>query len=255
MAPLSFASSEIISLTIEAFLYGLYIMLLSRCIQVLLRKRQSDSLHTRLVIVTGSIFILVTWHLIIDFIRIIVSVDNSTEVAEVQLLFDDLRSIYSVMKTAVYVATTAISDAFIVYRCYIIWGRKIWVVVLPIVLLLTDIGTGIAAVASLALLNPGETYYVQHQTRITEAFLSITLALNGICTGLIAARIWWHQHTTREFREHSGLVFNLGHVATIMTESAAIYSATLLIMIATYVSEKTLAFNVFLDIVRIVYYF
>jgi len=223
-------------------------MLLNKCVQVLIHKHRMRSSNTRLMIVTSSLFVLITWHFIIDIVRLVVSVNTSEEVIGVAALYDDLRSIFSVMKTAVYVGITVVSDAFILYRCYAIWNGNIWVIILPVLLFLADIGTGIAATASLGLLNPGETFYVQHQTEITDAFFSTTLALNGICTGLIAFRIWWHQYSMREFDVRSSLSLNLGRISTIMIESGAIYSSTLIVMIATYASQKTLAFNIFLDI-------
>ncbi|OCH86633.1 hypothetical protein OBBRIDRAFT_212845 [Obba rivulosa] len=248
MAPLSFAGSEIVALTIESFLYGLYMMLFKKCVQVLFKKRRMNALSTRLVVVTGSLFVLITWHFITDIVRLIVAVNTSAEVIGVAEQYDDLRSVFSVMKTAVYVAITAVSDAFILYRTFVIWNGNVWIIILPAILFLADVGTGIAATCSLGLLNPGETFYVQHQTEITEAFFSCTLALNGICTGLIAGRIWWHQQSMKGLNVHTGMAMSLGRVATIMVESGAIYSSTLIVMIATYVSQKTLAFNVFLDI-------
>ncbi|OCH86646.1 hypothetical protein OBBRIDRAFT_761044 [Obba rivulosa] len=248
MAPLAYASSQIVSLIIESALYGVYIMLLNNCIQVFFQKRKFQTLSTPLVIVAASLFLLITWHLVIDFIRLEVAFNSSNEVADIEVQYNDLRSIYSVMKQSVYVATTAISDAFILYRCYVVWNKNIWIVILPALLLVADVGTGITACCTLGLLKPGESFYVKTQAEISNAFFSTTLAVNGLCTGLIAGRVWWHQHSIKNLNVHRGVTFDVGRVATIMVESAAVYSATLIIVIAMYVTEITAAFDAFRDI-------
>ena len=43
-------------------------------------------------------------------------------------------------------------------------------------------GTGIAAVQGLSGLTKGDSVFIQKQERITKAFLSSTVAVNGLCT-------------------------------------------------------------------------
>ena len=61
---------------------------------------------------------------------------------------------------------------------------------------------------------------------------------------LIAYRLWTRQGTARDSRK----AFGLTREAAIMAESGAIYSITLILIIATYASKSN-SFNVFLDIV------
>jgi len=61
---------------------------------------------------------------------------------------------------------------------------------------------------------------------------------------LIAYRLWTRQATLRDSRKAFGLTREAG----IMAESGAIYSITLILIIATYVSKSN-SFNVFLDMV------
>jgi hypothetical protein len=136
------------------------------------------------------------------------------------------------------------------------------------------LGTGIAAVQGLSGLTKGDSVFIQKQERITKAFLSSTVAVNGLCTRsysfsfvstsplltsdnlpiprhflartvvLIAYRLWTRQATLRDSRK----AFGLTREAAIMAESGAIYSFTLILIIATYTSKSN-SFNVFLDIV------
>jgi len=61
---------------------------------------------------------------------------------------------------------------------------------------------------------------------------------------LIAYRLWSRQGTLRDSRK----AFGLTREAAIMAESGAIYSITLILIIATYASKSN-SFNVFLDMV------
>jgi hypothetical protein len=61
---------------------------------------------------------------------------------------------------------------------------------------------------------------------------------------LIAYRLWTRQGTLRDARKAVGLTKE----ARIIAESGAIYSVTMILVIATYASKSN-SFNVFLDIV------
>jgi len=148
----------------------------------------------------------------------------------------------SLIKTSLYLITTILFDAFILYRCFIIWDRNLIVILLPFLIFLADIGTGIAAVDGLSNLTKADSVFIQKQEKITKSFLASTTAVNGICTLLIAYRLWTRQHTMRDSRK----AFGLTREARIMAESGAIYAITVLLIIATYATNSN-SFNVFLD--------
>ena len=73
---------------------------------------------------------------------------------------------------------------------------------------------------------------------------SLTLTLPFGVAVLISYRLWMRQHTMRDSRK----AFGFTKEAAIMAESGAIYSVTLILIIATYASKSN-SFNVFLDAV------
>ncbi|EIM84250.1 uncharacterized protein STEHIDRAFT_112681 [Stereum hirsutum FP-91666 SS1] len=250
---ISFAGSEVVSLFLEATLYGLYAMLFGQSLRVIIHPKRSKRTNIRMVIVSVLLFMLITWHIFTDLVRLVLALQNSEAVANVAAIFGDAKSLFSVMKTAIYVGVTAVSDTFIVYRCYVVWNKDFRVIILPAVLYLADIGAGIAATVTLSELPLGQPYYIQRQFRVTETFFATTLALNGLCTVLIAYRVWSHQRAMSIAMPNMKGPQNLNRVAVIVVESAlntigAIYVAALIGMIAMYTSEITVAFNVFLDI-------
>ncbi|KAI0249425.1 hypothetical protein BJV78DRAFT_693838 [Lactifluus subvellereus] len=245
---LSFASSELIAMCLESVFYGIYVVLFAACVKVLCSKRRRRAGgNYRLVIVSSVLFILVTWHEIIDAIRLFLAYQNSQTTADADLYFTNVTAKLSVMKTSVYLAETIVSDLFILYRCFVVWNTSVPIVVLPALLYVADIGTGIAAVYTLTLIRQ-DIVFNREQERITNAFFACTLALNALCTGLIAFRIWRTQRQTRDAKMGS----NLMHVSVIVVESGAIYLSVLACVVASF-TVRSLLFNIFLDIVSATY--
>jgi hypothetical protein len=102
---------------------------------------------------------------------------------------------------------------------------------------------GIAAIYTLSLVGTNVVFN-NHQQRISNSFFSCTLALNAVCTGLIAYRIWRTQQQTREAKMGSS---NLTKVAIIVVESGAIYLTVLASEVAAF-AVGSFMFNIFLDI-------
>ncbi|KAH9990778.1 hypothetical protein BJV77DRAFT_1011183 [Russula vinacea] len=240
---LTFARSELIALGLESVLYGLYVSLFASCVKVLYNKRRRrGGGNYRLILVSLTLFALITWHLVTDIVRLYIAFEKSETDQGADLYFIRVTAPLSVVKTSIYLAETVVSDMFILYRCYIVWNASVPIVVLPILLYLADIGTGIGAVYTLTLVGQNVVFN-QEQERITNSFFSCTLALNAVCTGLIAFRIWRTQRQTSDAKIGS----NLMQVSVIVIESGAIYLSVLACVVASY-TTKSLLFNIFLDV-------
>lgn len=239
---IDFSLSELVALPVESFCYGIYFVLFCSSIKVLLDKRKTISGTTPLLAVAGVFGILITWHVTTDGIRTVYAFKRDQDPLGPDLYYANVASAMSLIKTALYLITTIIFDAFILHRCFVVWDRNYLVILLPFLVWLADVGTGIAAVQGLSGLTKGDSVFVQKQEKITKSFLSSTVAVNGLCTVLIAYRLWTRQATMRDSRK----AFGLTREAAIMAESGAIYSITLILVIATYASKSN-SFNVFLD--------
>ncbi|KAH9979197.1 hypothetical protein BJV74DRAFT_858521 [Russula compacta] len=241
--PLSFASSELVALAVESVLYGVYFVLFTGCIRVLYSKRrQRGGGNHRLIIVSSVLFILITWHEVLDIIRLYLAYQGSETNNGADLYYVNVKGMTSVMKTSVYLVVTVVSDLFILYRCYVVWNASILIIILPALLYLADIVTGILALYTLTLIGQNVVFN-EEQERITNAFFACTLSVNAVCTGLIAFRIWQTQKQTRDAKLGS----NLSHISIIVVESGAIYVTVLACVVASY-TTKSFLFNIFLDI-------
>ncbi|KAI9454177.1 hypothetical protein F5148DRAFT_445145 [Russula earlei] len=241
---ISFSLSELVALSVESFFFGIYFTLFWSSLKVLYSKRKAIPGTGPLLALAGILGILITWHVLTDAVRLVYAFKRDQVPLGPDLYYADVSSALSLIKTSLYLVTTVLFDAFILHRCFIIWDRNACVVLLPFLAFLADIGTGVAAVEGLAGLTKGDSVFIQKQERITKSFLSSTVAVNGLCTLLIAYRLWTRQGTMRDARK----AFGLTKEVRIMAESGAIYSASLILVIATYTSQSN-SFNVFLDMV------
>ncbi|KAF8502711.1 hypothetical protein F5888DRAFT_1114413 [Russula emetica] len=241
--PLTFAGAELIALSLESVLYGFYVSLFVGCVSVLYSKRRRrGGGNYRLILVSATLFVLITWHLVIDIIRLYIAFHTSETDEGADIYYVRVTSTMSIVKTAVYLVETIVSDLFILYRCYIVWNASIPIIILPILLYIADIGTGIGALYTLSRVGT-DIVFDRKQEQITNAFFGCTLGLNAVCTGLIAFRIWRTQKQTRDAKMGSNLI----KVSIIVIESGAIYLSALACVVATY-ATSSLTFNIFLDI-------
>jgi len=241
---LSFSSSELLALCFESVFYGVYLVLLADCVKVLINKRRRRAGgNLRLALISGTLFLLITWHEVLDAFRLYTAFKDSETDNGADLYYFSVASVLSVMKTSVYLVETLASDLFILYRCYVVWNSNLYIIILPILLYIADACTGIAAVYTLSLVTEKESpEFSLEQERITNSFFSCTLAVNCVCTGLIAFRIWRTQRQTRDAKMGA----NLSHVSVIVIESGAIYLTVLACNVAAFVLKSNL-FNIFLD--------
>jgi hypothetical protein len=239
---IDFALSEVVALAVESFCYGIYFALFGSSVKVLYSKRKSISTAMPLLALASLFAVLITWHVITDAVRLVNAFKSSQQEIGGDLYYAQLASTLSLVKTSLYLIITILFDGFILHRCWIIWDRNCYVTILPFLIFLADIGTGIASVQGLSGLAKGDSVFIAKQEKIAKSFFSSTVAVNGICSLLIAYRVWVRQNPIRDSRK----AFSLAKEAVIVVESAGIYFVTLICLISTYTRENN-AFNVFLD--------
>ncbi|KAG7440314.1 uncharacterized protein BT62DRAFT_997811 [Guyanagaster necrorhizus] len=139
--------------------------------------------------------------------------------------------------------STVIADSSMIWRCWTVWGRRWWVILLPI--LCTIGGTIFDAISVYHVVadtndNQSDSGSSAYAVRIdwTTLSLSLTLATTLLCTVLIIYRIV----TVAGGKHGSGLRSYRG-VIEVIVESAALYSAsTVVYMVFVARNELTGAY-------------
>ncbi|KAJ7127296.1 hypothetical protein C8R43DRAFT_817572, partial [Mycena crocata] len=256
---ISFAMSEMTALVFEAWIYGMYLILFFACLSVASTRRTEGRGFNSVFLTTALLlFVLITWHFVLDAVMLFLAYNHETT-READIYYSNPSGLLGVMRTGLYFGVTLVSDAFMLYRCWVVWNRSFAIIALPSVLFLADIATGIPGL--LFLTRSTTSYYMNGLLPVTSAFFGVTMATNNVSTLLIAIRVWKGQ------RQMSGITSttSLNKLVVIVLESGtenyagqyyrmidiflgAMYSATLVLVLATFLSKSTSAYNVLINV-------
>ncbi|EJF60320.1 hypothetical protein DICSQDRAFT_63334, partial [Dichomitus squalens LYAD-421 SS1] len=215
---------------------GLYFVLFSICVYILFYKKGKNSpLNKPLIATTITLFIMCTTHIVVDFVRGWKAFFNSpmSPLDYYVRIWDPLN----IFKQALLTFSSVVSDGLVVslqvYRCYIIWGRRYSIVVIPIIMPAATTVCAFLAVYNFSKIQPGESVFTSIITEWATALFSLSLATNVIITTLIASRIWAlrRQASSTLGRRHTAKYTN---AMTIIIESGAIYSASVMTLLILY---------------------
>ncbi|KAJ6565621.1 hypothetical protein DFH09DRAFT_1363789 [Mycena vulgaris] len=167
---------------LESIIYGAYLPVFFECIIVLRRKKLRNANHVYLVATTVLMFALITARCIYEVHGCITTFDNLAN------LFGSVQS-SAFMISLDYALLTAIADAFIVFRTFIVWNKSWVVTALPAILYLASCGVSIYSLVVLKSVGPEGNVTGQNVINPGDIFLILTLCTNIVCTGLISFRI------------------------------------------------------------------
>ncbi|KAJ7611914.1 hypothetical protein DFH06DRAFT_154624 [Mycena polygramma] len=218
-----------IALVLETFNFGIFTILFAVTLQMITKKRISNA--NRLMLPTLClIWIFSVAHWVIDIVRATEAFLDTPEGA--LAYYANIANPLQLAKTAVYTCLTLTGDFFLIYRCWVVFNRNWYVIALPILLWF---GTGIAGFGvthAFSLAGRGGIFVAGVVAPWALSAFCMTLSLNVICTLLIAYRILGaraalHRHNAQQSRVFSALI--------IFLESAALYSASLTVLLTLYV--------------------
>ncbi|PBK64444.1 hypothetical protein ARMSODRAFT_961956 [Armillaria solidipes] len=165
----------------------------------------------------------------------------------VNLAFTGLGSTDAAVKSAIVLGitgciSTVVADSAMVWRCWIVWGRRWIFALLPLIFMIS----GTAFKVLQILVNIQAILVFSFET-CTALYTSFILATTLLCTLLIIYRILsieWAKPHTNAWRFSLGVYRNL---IEIIVESAVIYSVTLIVFMITlyrsYVSGTYMYFD------------
>ncbi|KAK6988055.1 hypothetical protein R3P38DRAFT_2661090 [Favolaschia claudopus] len=218
-----------IGVFLENIIYGVYLSVFVECFTLVANKKTRGIKHMYLMATTVIMFILITMRCVIDTFRCVAAFDGT------DLDFGAPNSPLGILTNACWALVTPVADIFIVFRTYIVWGYDWRVVILPALLSLANLGTGALVIA--ALIEAGDQNSAISSSKVDSlnAFISLSLCTNVVCTGLIAFRIVQvHRQVSWMVASNARRSSESLRVLSIIVESAAIYT---LLLIATLITD------------------
>ncbi|KAG1744163.1 uncharacterized protein EDB91DRAFT_1124822 [Suillus paluster] len=224
---LSIDLAALIGFGCEAVLYGCYCVLFVISWVVLGRKRPSLNISNPVVFANCLLFLCCTAHFALQFNHFYTTLEStgvigfSTETpgltgADFLISFTDL-----------------VGDLVLVYRCWMLWGKNYYVVILP---LLSAFG-GFACIMEVLHLvittNPTSPAPPASIVPLGLAGYIMPLATNVIVTTLIVYRIWFSSRIVRESPVHIGQSASR-HAMMLIIESGALYLVTQFVFVVLF---------------------
>ncbi|KAF9060687.1 hypothetical protein BDP27DRAFT_1370334 [Rhodocollybia butyracea] len=179
---------------VEVLVYGVYVATFLRHVQILVRRRRKLHPRTFIYLSTASLllFVVATVTMVVDLIFATHIFKNSTEPID----FSGHAKKHNI-NTGCGLFAIVVSDAFLLYRSYILYNSRLRVVALPLLVFVVECGFGIWSLISLSqkidFVGPWTEHLSQKLTLTEIIFGFISGAVNVICTeskGLIIACMW-----------------------------------------------------------------
>ncbi|KAK7036656.1 hypothetical protein VNI00_011589 [Paramarasmius palmivorus] len=235
---LGYNKSMLVALWTETVLYGMNTVLFIMCVYVLVRSgKKGKGLNKPLLVTAIILYTLCTAHVVTDLGRAIagfINYENSPGGA--MAYYAQLWTWSTILRHAIYATNTAVADALLVYRLYIVWNFSVKMAIGPLILLLATTGCAFRAVWGFSNIKQGGDTYVADVYTWGIAGFTLSLLHNLVVTGLIAGRIWWcgSRMSATLGRKHAR---KYDRAMAIIVESGAIYSFCVFVVLVTYATK------------------
>ncbi|KZT29579.1 hypothetical protein NEOLEDRAFT_1175247 [Neolentinus lepideus HHB14362 ss-1] len=248
----SIEQNYFICIIVEGILFVIYLLTFCWTLVATCRRAIYSTLHARLAAVLVFLFLATTVNFIID-VYLTARFDLSDAFYEDTLYAWHEKNVYNavnVIHNAIFGVSIAVADALLIWRFYIFWDRKIWVIVLPVAVLLLEISFGITVIVITVRMDiirkdtPWTESLPQAYDRLSSTFLwlnivyyAMTFVINFFLCIAISWKIW------RLLRSITALsvrpptkYYRLAHI---LLESGMIYS----VLIALNMGLSLLPYN------------
>jgi hypothetical protein len=235
------ATTEFTGTLIEILEYGIYLVVFPQCLAVLKRKYHRMSSFTVIYFLATMImsFILITLHLIVDIIRLYQAFTSRMSVEDYPTKFyANVDTGLNLTKNATWCSVTLLADMLLIYRTWVVWGHRWWIIVVPLLIFGVDIGMSVWFTWSINRAAPGNSVLASAAIVRSKYFYVATLVLNVFCTVVIAFKIWGISRAVKGVAANS----RGPSAMSIILESAAIYTGVLIILIGTAIVDNSVMF-------------
>jgi hypothetical protein len=175
--------------------------------------------------VSYAMLAVATMHFIIGWVRGIRAFSDSTE-GSALAYYADISNPLSLLRTSCLCLQATMGDAIVIWRLYIVYGRRLKVIIPAIILVVAYVAIGVSIIAIIKTHPSTDIYHME--TPLVTAYFSLTMTTNLILSGAIAMRIFLAgEPLHHSSRPHWLIIFTL-------IESCALYTFTVLAALVTF---------------------
>ncbi|TBU28256.1 hypothetical protein BD311DRAFT_758701 [Dichomitus squalens] len=230
--PMLIDVAELAGLAAEGTLYGVFVCLFCVCSYDLVRRRAryGSQLSWPMIIAGVLLILLATARFAVDTSNVFVAfIHHDPRSARIAYLADVTQPLFTT-KHSILIAVLLVGDSFVNYRCWVVWGKTLWVIILPVILSLISAVSGSYTMWAYSNL-PNQT--VLSEATWLKAFFSLSLVANAIATSLLAFRIWYVDRQMARVTAERAQGSSLTPIVRIILESGMINAAYLFVYVMT----------------------
>ncbi|GJE97188.1 hypothetical protein PsYK624_134010 [Phanerochaete sordida] len=234
-AQLPLNQAFIVSIWVEAVLYGFLAALTLASVYVNVSLRQHQNAHSRIMFAVGLVMWgIATAHIGVNCYRLVQGyVIHAGEPGGAEAWLGLLSSWSHIAKDVLLATQEILGDAVAVYRTWILWNQD-WRILCPLtILLIADAVSGYSVCATYTQVT-GVNIFDKKLESWIPAFYALSFAQSLLTTGLMAYRIWSSDRRSLKYRlNKQGLMPYL----RILVESAALQLILELIALIFYAAS------------------
>lgn len=231
---------------VAAILYGIVVVLFSRCIGALLNplNRVGGGTKWGLMSHTVAMFSFITIPVAMHFNKQCTSYTDNRTFPGGPLKYQDANSgkLINIFPSVMFPLNQWLADGLLLYRCYVIYSMNYWAIAFPCLMYFASVSTGIAYIW--AVMNPA-LYPISPKRTVVHlalSYYSICVSLTVLLTLMIVVRLFLHQ---RNIRNALGTSAGIGGlyitIVTMLVESYALYAVTFLVFIGLWAANNFMA--------------
>ncbi|KAH9028064.1 hypothetical protein EDB83DRAFT_2230125 [Lactarius deliciosus] len=228
---ISLAKAELLSLGLTTFLYGLFFTLFFISTAVMSYRVAEDvrSQRNKILPVSFSMLVVATIHIVLLWVRGKIGFIDQRG-GSPTAFYENIADITNVLKVGCLLLQSLLGDGVIIWRLYVVYGKRAWVTAPSIILVIAYTVVGCVALQFIAHARPGTDVFHVATSWIT-AYFSLTMVTNVLCSGAIAWRIFRAGKPLRG----AGTKM-LWPVIFIVIESSALYAFGVIAVLASFLS-------------------
>ncbi|KAK0472489.1 hypothetical protein IW261DRAFT_1507675 [Armillaria novae-zelandiae] len=235
----SFSTPEayFIGIGCEVSLHG--ILCIINCNFVSRFKKKKSRVVNVMTLMNFLMYIVGTAHMIINFRQNFAAFlwHNG---ANDESVFHNTSSATQWSQLLLEVVNIALGDSIVIWRAWILWNRRWWIILSSALLLLGTVGSGSGLVRAVATAPVGVVFTDPSLEAWAVAFILSTLSTNVWATTLVTYCTWLHFKLVRHLTGVSilGSFRKQSAILPILIESGTLYCCTWLIVIAVFLSSS-----------------
>ncbi|KAJ6626873.1 hypothetical protein B0H10DRAFT_1780350 [Mycena sp. CBHHK59/15] len=241
-AEFAFERSFYIGSYITAILYGMQLIMFFLSSYLLLRS-STDARKESFFYIFYSGVMLVLWTVASSCNAVFgqfIWIDNRDVLGgPAAYLGANLSAWYNTLGTVTGICMNFMADGLLLYRCYIIWGSSMKIIVLPVLIYFGAMSMAILLIYESAI--PGASFFSGNSVSFGVPYFWLTISLNVIVTSLICGRLLSVRNRVRTMLGEQYCHAYTGLVA-ILLESALPFTVIGIIYVISYARNSPFSF-------------